>query len=257
VETNVAPDIIKMWINSPWYIQILNFIFIIAILGAVIFTIIYVINMIRIKWNSRKGLTIGTKEEEEIKLIDEVKKPVEQEPSLLNHRIFNLLTTVQMVKSLMIDENSIKGAIGATFLKKCKFPVWEKQLKEFIQDVESGKERIYTLTSKFVDIEKEYIDLAKETPVNLPNGITLSSVPQAYVEKYEKHNLAFTNIQIKNLDAILNSRYYKTWRDRAVACLDILCLIFEMSFNIAHYAIESLNGEYKKFIKTRGIIDEL
>lgn len=241
--------VLELWLSTPWYFQLMNFIFLVLIAGVVAVILVFIIRTINVKWSLKKGtLELNPNKEEGGENEGEHKEGEDEDghPTLLHHRVFNVLKSIQSSSVLHIDENTIKGAIGATFLKKCKFPVWEKNLIQFMTEVEQNKSSIYSLTTKFVEIEKEFFKLAETTPVVLPNEVVLPCIPRVYVEKYER--LMNQQIQIKNLDAILNSRYYPEWRERAVACLDMLCYFFETSFSSAVWAMESLNGDLDREI---------
>jgi hypothetical protein len=244
---NGTTELLKLWLSLSLGSQIVNFVFIIISLVLVFFGIYVLVKTIKLRIKTKKAIISTSplnKIEQNNKNIKDVNLAEEENvPSLLHHRIFNVISGTQSDSIFNIDSDNFKTAIGLTFLKKCKYFVWEKELKEFVENIENARDEVFNLTKKFVDIEKEYTRLAESTNVTLPNGIILPRVPKIFVEKYEKDNKLFKEEALRNLEAILNSRYYDGWRERAIACLDILCLVFSNDIIIADWSISMLNGE--------------
>jgi hypothetical protein len=236
-------EAIKTWLTLPWYSQLLNFVLILGAIGFVFLCAIIAAKTIKLRIRTKKSLitTSGpeTKSPKEKEL--ELNSPIP--PSLLHHRVFNLLSGAQSTSIYNIDISDYKAAIGLAFLRKCKYFTWEKELRRFITDIENAKDEVFNLTKLFIDVETEYLKLVEFTPVTLPNGIMLPRIPKIFVEKYEVDIQYFTEVAARNLEAILNSRYYSGWRERAIACLDMLCLFFSNSFIIAEESLMNLNGE--------------
>jgi len=173
------------------------------------------------------------------------------------HGVFlnlNIIIERGLTFPIIHDKNyTRKTYIAKMFVEKCRYPVFYKNLLEWVDNIEAEESEnakmdvLFTLPTLFYSTLEETVHKAKELELMFDN-ICVVGIPECFINKYGDWNRTHLSTTIDKLKIILYSSFYKTWQLKLILCLDTLDMIFSLVQSELVSTIDSLNGEVDKEI---------
>jgi len=256
VATSTVSDAFSVWLTLPLQSQLAS---VMLIAGIISFTLIALVLFVKaIKPVEVTATSKGVKVSFFSKLLKSKKKKEETAKkgasrlSLTTHKFFKLLRNVQTEGFLQLDNHYPplpKEIINLTFLKDCKFKVFQEGMTKFVEEVEGLKsddekeERVQHIPSVISDLISKYAEIAESIRIELDEGRVIYGVPSTYIAKFNKWHSDHVTMCLRAINSVLGDKLYEDWFAELRACLDFLYIAFELTLQDANKTLNDLNGD--------------
>ena len=246
-------DVVATWIEQPLKVQLLELMMLAGIIGFLLLSLYFFIKALKpdVDVTTKSGST-------KISFFRSHKKKVER-PSLLNHRYFRMMHSTQISGFFQMETNSCtqlaKDVINLTFLRDCKFKVFEDGMRDFVAEIEAlptlkaREERTLQISDKISELITTYEEMSKSVRIALPGGAILYGVPSVYLSKFNKWHGDHTTMCLNSINDVLSDKLYEDWYATLRACLDYLYVAFDLTIQDARLTLKDLNGDLDKEIQ--------
>jgi len=233
------------WLSQAPLTKLIDILLLGGLFVFIMFCIYQFIKALKLKPLSitSKGTTIKFSE-------DRTAKKSEEGLSLLNHKVFRLLTNAETMQFYhKEDAFTNKDLINIAFLHKCVFRSFDEELTQFVKDIEKRQgSNISDFPEVLNRIIKKYETEAESVEIELINGQRIRGVPSVYITKFNNWNNEHMNMCKQGINETLVDTYYLTWDYRASTCLEYLYMIINMIIHDAELTLEHMNGDLTKCI---------
>lgn len=261
VATSTVPDAFSVWLTLPFQSQLAS---VMLIAGIFSFTLIALVLFVKaIKPVEVTATSKGVKVSFFSKLFKSKKKKEEtakkgaSKPSLTTHKFFKLLRNAQTEGFLQLGNHCPplpKEIINLTFLRDCKFKVFQEGMTKFVEEVEDLKsddekeEQVQHIPSVISDLIAKYTEMAESIRIELDEDRVIYGVPSVYIAKFNRWHNDHIIMCLKAINSVLGDKLYEDWFAELRACLDFLYIAFKLTLQDAKKTLNDLNGDLDKEI---------